>query len=125
MGLVSLATAVEGHERWLRAFQERFAWLVPHYLVYGFIAGVIFLGYESAHLWAFAVFAVPLFLMRKTQGASLGHTQKSARKLREAAEPIKTPNVSLGQATRLLKNPPTAAREPLSPPADAPAAHPP
>jgi len=59
-GLVSFATAVEGHERWSRAFQERFAWLVPHYLVYGFIAGVIFLGYESAHLWAFAVFAVPL-----------------------------------------------------------------
>ena len=103
MGLVSLATAVEGHERWLRAFQERFAWLVPHYLVYGFIAGVIFLGYESAHLWAFAVFAVPLFLMRKTQEAYLRHTQKSAQKLREAAETIQTQNVSLEQANRLLK----------------------
>jgi diguanylate cyclase (GGDEF)-like protein/putative nucleotidyltransferase with HDIG domain len=119
MGLVSLATAVEGHERWLRAFQERFAWLVPHYLVYGFIAVVIFLGYESAHLWAFAVFAVPLFLMRKTQEAYLRHTQKSAQKLREAAETIQTQNVSLEQANRLLKERSTAAMESLSATVDA------
>jgi putative nucleotidyltransferase with HDIG domain len=119
MGLVSLATAVEGHERWLRAFQERFAWLVPHYLVYGFIAGVIFLGYQSAHLWAFAVFAVPLFLMRKTQEAYLRHTQKSAQKLREAAETIQTQNVSLEQANRLLKERSTAAMESLSATVDA------
>jgi len=119
MGLVSLATAVEGHEPWRRAFQERFAWLVPHYLVYGFIAGVIFLGYESAHLWAFAVFAVPLFLMRKTQEAYLRHTQKSAQKLREAAETIQTQNVSLEQANRLLKERSTAAMESLSATVDA------
>jgi diguanylate cyclase (GGDEF)-like protein/putative nucleotidyltransferase with HDIG domain len=119
MGLVSLATAVEGHERWWRAFHERFAWLVPHYLVYGFIAGVIFLGYQSAHLWAFAVFAVPLFLMRKTQEAYLRHTQKSAQKLREAAETIQTQNVSLEQANRLLKERSTAAMESLSATVDA------
>jgi diguanylate cyclase (GGDEF)-like protein/putative nucleotidyltransferase with HDIG domain len=119
MGLVSLATAVEGHERWWRAFQERFAWLAPHYLVYGFIAGVIFLGYKSAHLWAFAVFAVPLFLMRKTQEAYLRHTQKSAQKLREAAETIQTQNVSLEQANRLLRERSTAAMESLSATVDA------
>jgi diguanylate cyclase (GGDEF)-like protein/putative nucleotidyltransferase with HDIG domain len=119
MGLVSLATAVEGHERWWRAFQERFAWLAPHYLVYGFIAGVIFLGYKSAHLWAFAVFAVPLFLMRKTQEAYLRHTQKSAQKLREAAETIQTQNVSLEYANRLLKERSTAAMESLSATVDA------
>src|SRR6185369_14625502 len=119
LGLVSLATAVEGHERWLRAFQERFAWLVPHYLVYGFIAGVIFLGYESAHLWAFAVFAVPLFLMRKTQEAYLRHTQKSAQKLRQAAETIQTQNISLERANRLLKERSTAAMESLSATVDA------
>jgi diguanylate cyclase (GGDEF)-like protein/putative nucleotidyltransferase with HDIG domain len=119
MGLVSLATAVEGHERWWQAFQERFAWLVPHYLVYGFIAGVIYLGYQSAHLWAFAVFAVPLFLMRKTQEAYLRHTQKSAQKLRQAAETIQTQNVSLEQANRLLKERSTAAMESLSATVDA------
>jgi diguanylate cyclase (GGDEF)-like protein/putative nucleotidyltransferase with HDIG domain len=119
MGLVSLATAVEGHERWWRAFHERFAWLAPHYLVYGFIAGVIYLGYQAAHLWALAVFAVPLFLMRKTQEAYLRHTQKSAQKLREAAETIQTQNVSLEQANRLLRERSTAAMESLSATVDA------
>jgi diguanylate cyclase (GGDEF)-like protein/putative nucleotidyltransferase with HDIG domain len=119
MGLVSLATAVEGHERWWRAFQERFAWLAPHYLVYGFIAAVIYLGYQTAHLWALAVFAVPLFLMRNTQEAYLRHTQKSAQKLREAANTIQTQNVSLEQANRLLKERSTAAMESLSATVDA------
>ena len=119
MGLVSLATAVEGHERWWRAFQERFAWLAPHYLVYGFIGAVIYLGYQAAHLWALAVFAVPLFLMRKTQEAYLKHTQKSAQKLREAAETIQTQNVSLEQANRLLRERSTAAMESLSATVDA------
>jgi diguanylate cyclase (GGDEF)-like protein/putative nucleotidyltransferase with HDIG domain len=119
MGLVSLATAVEGHERWWRAFNERFAWLAPHYLVYGFIAAVIYLGYQTAHLWALAVFAVPLFLMRKTQEAYLRHTQKSAQKLRAAAETIQTQNVSLEQANRLLRERSTAAMESLSATVDA------
>jgi diguanylate cyclase (GGDEF)-like protein len=32
-GLVSFALAIEGHERWWRAWQERFAWLAPHWVV--------------------------------------------------------------------------------------------
>src|SRR5256884_2677133 len=64
MGLVSLATAVQGHERWWPAVQERFAWLAPHYLVYGVIAAVIYLGYQTAQLWALAVVAGPLLPIR-------------------------------------------------------------
>ena len=119
MGLISLAVAVEGHERWRRAFQERFAWLAPHYVVYGFIGSVIFIGYHAVHLVAFAVFALPLLLMRKTQEAYLRHTQRSAQKLREAAETIQTQNVSLEQANRLLRERSTAAMESLSATVDA------
>ena len=67
MGLVSIALALEGHERSWAVFKERFAWLLPHYLVYGFIGGVMALAYEAVSLLALAVFAVPLLLMRKTQ----------------------------------------------------------
>jgi len=119
MGLVSLALAVEGHERWRRVFQERFAWLLPHYVVYGFIGGVMALAYEAVGLVGLAVFAVPLLLMRKTQEAYLKHTQKSAQKLRQAAETIQSQNVSLEQANRLLKERSTAAMESLSATVDA------
>jgi diguanylate cyclase (GGDEF)-like protein/putative nucleotidyltransferase with HDIG domain len=119
MGLLSLALALEGHERWWRVFRERFAWLLPHYVAYGFIGGVIAIGYQSVGLYALAVFAVPLLLMRKTQEAYLAHTQRSAQKLREAAETIQTQNVSLEQANRLLKERSTAAMESLSATVDA------
>ena len=118
-GLLSFALAVEGHERWWRAWHERFAWLTLHYLVYGFIGGVIAVGYGPLRLYALAVFAVPLLLMRKTQEAYLRHTQRSAQKLREAAETIQTQNISLEQANRLLKERSTAAMESLSATVDA------
>jgi diguanylate cyclase (GGDEF)-like protein/putative nucleotidyltransferase with HDIG domain len=119
MGLVSVALALEGHERWWAVFKERFAWLLPHYLVYGFIGGVMALAYEAVTLLALAVFAVPLLLMRKTQEAYLKHTQRSAQKLRQAAETIQTQNVSLEQANKLLKERSTAAMESLSATVDA------
>jgi diguanylate cyclase (GGDEF)-like protein/putative nucleotidyltransferase with HDIG domain len=119
MGLVSLALAMEGHERWLNVFKERFAWLWMHYVVYGFVAGVMAVAYDAASLWGLAVFAVPLLLMRKTQEAYLAHTQRSAQKLREAAETIRSQNVSLEQANRLLRERSTAAMESLSATVDA------
>jgi diguanylate cyclase (GGDEF)-like protein/putative nucleotidyltransferase with HDIG domain len=119
MGLVSVALGLEGHERWWAVFKERFAWLLPHYLVYGFIGGVMALAYEAVKLLALAVFAVPLLLMRKTQEAYLKHTQRSAQKLRQAAETIQSQNVSLEQANKLLKARSTAAMESLSATVDA------
>jgi diguanylate cyclase (GGDEF)-like protein/putative nucleotidyltransferase with HDIG domain len=119
MGLLSLVIALEGHERWWSVFRERFAWLLPHYIVYGFIGGVMALAYEAVNLLALAVFAVPLLLMRKTQEAYLKHTQRSAQKLREAAETIQTQNVSLELANKLLRERSTAAMESLSATVDA------
>ena len=119
MSLISLASAIEGHESPWRVFHERFAWLLPHYLVYGFIGAVIALAYNAVGLYALAVFAVPLLLMRKTQEAYLKHTQKSALKLREAADTIQSQNVSLEQANRLLRERSTAAMESLSATVDA------
>ncbi|MFL5951036.1 MAG: diguanylate cyclase [Gaiellaceae bacterium] len=119
MGLVSLALALQGHERWWSVFREQFAWLLPHYVVYGFIGGVMALAYEAVNLLALAVFAVPLLLMRKTQEAYLKHTHRSAQKLREAAETIQTQNVSLEMANKLLRERSTAAMESLSATVDA------
>ncbi|MBA2567867.1 MAG: diguanylate cyclase [Actinobacteria bacterium] len=118
-GLTSLAMAMEGHQRWWAAWHERFAWLAPHWVVYGFVGGVMAIAYHAAGLYALAVFAVPLLLMRRTQETYLRHTQKSAQKLREAAETIQTQNVSLERANKLLKERSTAAMESLSATVDA------
>jgi diguanylate cyclase (GGDEF)-like protein/putative nucleotidyltransferase with HDIG domain len=119
MGLLSFASGVEGHESPWAVFHERFAWLLPHYVVYGFIGAVMGIGYDAVGLYGLAVFAVPLLLMRKTQEAYLKHTQRSAQKLREAAETIQSQNVSLEQANKLLRERSTAAMESLSATVDA------
>jgi diguanylate cyclase (GGDEF)-like protein/putative nucleotidyltransferase with HDIG domain len=118
-GLLSLAVAVEGHLDPWRAWRERFIWLLTHYLMYGLIAGVIFEAYQAIGVWALVVFVLPLLLMRKTQEAYLRHTERSAKKLREAAETIQSQNISLEQVNRELKERSTAAMESLSATVDA------
>jgi diguanylate cyclase (GGDEF)-like protein/putative nucleotidyltransferase with HDIG domain len=117
--LVSVSSAVEGHERPWSVFHERFSWLLPHYLVYGFIGSMMALAYHAVGLYALAVFAMPLLLMRRTQEAYLKHTQRSTKRLREASETIHAQNVSLEQANKLLRERSTAAMASLSATVDA------
>ena len=118
-GLLSGAMALEGHDRWRPVWTERFSWLLPHYVAFGAVGGAIALAYEAIDLYGLAVFVLPLLLMRKTMSAYLGHTEKSTKKLREAAETIRSQNISLEQANRLLKERSTAAMESLSATVDA------
>ncbi len=118
-GLLSLAIAVEGRENPWRAWRERFGWLLLHYVVYGVIGAVIYEAYEPIGVWALVVFVLPLLLMRKTQETYLRHTERSTRKLRQAAETIQSQNVSLEQVNRQLKERSTAAMESLSATVDA------
>ena len=108
-GLLSVAISMEGHEPVRRVWHERFAWLATHWIVYGFVGGVMAIAYHAAGLYALAVFAVPLLLMRKTQEAYLAHTRRSAQKLRAAAETIQSQNVSLREGQ------PAPARAPRRP----------
>jgi diguanylate cyclase (GGDEF)-like protein/putative nucleotidyltransferase with HDIG domain len=119
MGLLSLALGLEGRERPLRVWHERFMWLLPHYAVFGFFAGVVAIAYHAVGILALGVAVLPLLLMRKTQAAYLAHTERSSKQLREAAETIHDQNVSLEQANRLLRERSTAAMESLSATVDA------
>jgi diguanylate cyclase (GGDEF)-like protein/putative nucleotidyltransferase with HDIG domain len=118
-GLLAGAMALEGHDSWRRLWTERFSWLLPHYVAFGAVGGAIALAYGAIGLIGLAVFVLPLLLMRKTMAAYLGHTEKSTKKLREAAETIHNQNVSLEQANRLLKERSTAAMQSLSATVDA------
>jgi len=118
-GLLSLAVTVEGHDRWLHVWRERFSWLLPHYLGFGLVGGVMAIAYDAAGLYAIAVAVVPLVLMRKAQASYLDSAQRSAKKLREAAGVINEQNASLEEANRLLRERSTAAMESLAATVDA------
>jgi diguanylate cyclase (GGDEF)-like protein/putative nucleotidyltransferase with HDIG domain len=118
-GLLAMALALESRQGWWALWRDRFSWMTGHYLVYGAVAAAMVIGYQSMHAYALLVFALPLVLIRRTQEAYLDHTQGSQRKLRKAAETIKTQNVSLAEANRLLRDRSTAAMESLSATVDA------
>jgi diguanylate cyclase (GGDEF)-like protein/putative nucleotidyltransferase with HDIG domain len=112
-GLLSVALALETRSRGWSVWRERFAWLMPHYLVYGLIGGAIALGYAALGTYAIVVFAIPLVLMRRTQAAYLAHTRRSLEKLGDAAATIQRQNSSLEQANRQLQERSLAAMESL------------
>jgi diguanylate cyclase (GGDEF)-like protein/putative nucleotidyltransferase with HDIG domain len=118
-GLTSAAMALEGHNSWRRVWKERFSWLFPHYFAFGAVGAAIALAYNAIGVFGLVIFVLPLLLMRKTMAAYLGHTERSTKQLRQAAQTIKTQNVSLEQANRLLRERSTAAMESLSATVDA------
>jgi diguanylate cyclase (GGDEF)-like protein/putative nucleotidyltransferase with HDIG domain len=117
--LLSLAAAPElGRSPWT-ILLDRCVWLLPHFLVYGFVAAIVAVAYASAGVWALLLFAAPLLLLRRTQEAYLRQSERSSEKLSRAAETIRLQNVSLEEANRLLRERTTAAMESLSATVDA------
>jgi diguanylate cyclase (GGDEF)-like protein len=119
IGMLATAIALETSERWLDTFRARFAWLLPHYLVYGVVGAMITVAYDVAGVLALFVFAVPLILVRKAQLDYIDHTEESVRQLRDAAETIELQNESLTRANVLLRDRATEAMESLAAAVDA------
>ena len=119
IGMLVTAISLETSERWLDTFRARFAWLFPHYLVYGVVGAMITEAYDVAGVLALFVFAVPLILVRKAQLDYIAHTEESVRRLRDAAETIELQNESLTRANLLLRDRATEAMESLAAAVDA------
>ncbi len=118
-GLLAGIVSLEDGERADVVWRDRFLWLFPHYVAYGFVGAVVAIAYETAHLYALAVFAVPLVLMRASQQSYLRHSAENAEQLREAAQTIRLQNVSLEQANSLLRERSMSALEGLTATVDA------
>jgi diguanylate cyclase (GGDEF)-like protein/putative nucleotidyltransferase with HDIG domain len=113
-GILGLALALERNESWWPAWRERFAWLIPHYAVYGFVAAVAAVAYRHAGFYALVAFGVALLAIRRTQEAVVTHARRNAENLRRAAEMIQIQGVSLQRVNRLLKQRSTSAMESLA-----------
>ena len=117
--LLSTAAALEGRSPVLCVWRERCLSLAPYHLAFGAVAGAMVVAYQAAGVYAFAMFALPLVLMRTAMAAYLEHTRRSTEKLREEADTIQRQNESLEQANRLLRERSTQAMESLSAAVDA------
>lgn len=119
VGLMTVVVSLETGERWRQIVRGRFAWLLPHYLVYGVVGAMVAVAYANMGVLALVVFALPLLLMRKAQLDYIAHTEDSVRRLREAAETIEAQNARLVRANALLRDRATEAMESLAAAVDA------
>ena len=117
--LLSFAISAEDGRSEVVVWRENFAWLVPHYLAYGFVGAVIAIAYVDIRIYALAVFLVPLVLMRATQVGQLRASRENTAHLEDANRTIHRQNVSLEQANRLLRSRSTDALEGLAATVDA------
>ena len=118
-GLLTAAITLEGHERPIEVWRDRFLWLLPQYIAFGAVAQAVAHAYFAIGLAGLAVFALPLLLMRSSMAAYLTHTARSSERLREAAETIREQNAVLEQANTALRERSLAAMESLSATVDA------
>ncbi len=116
---LTVAIALEEGKPGRVVWRQNFAWLLPHYLAYGLVGAIVAIAYEQVHVYALAVFLVPLVLMRATQVGQLRASRESAARLQDAASTIHRQNVSLEEANRLLRSRSTEALEGLSATVDA------
>ncbi len=117
--LLSFVIAAEEGAPRMTVWKQNFAWLLPHYLAYGSVGAIVAIAYEQVHLYALAVFLVPLVLMRATQVGQLRISRESEARLQDAASTIHRQNISLEEANRLLRERSTEALEGLSATVDA------
>jgi diguanylate cyclase (GGDEF)-like protein/putative nucleotidyltransferase with HDIG domain len=113
LGLDSSGRALETGEPWWALWRER-ASLLAHYVVYGFVGGVLAISYDAAGLYALAVAAVPLILLRRTQAVYVDHRARAEVELHEAMLTIESQGESLGKARTLIDQRTDAAVASLS-----------
>jgi diguanylate cyclase (GGDEF)-like protein/putative nucleotidyltransferase with HDIG domain len=115
-----VALAVQASKaRWQAIWRERVAWLLTHHVVYGAFGAAMILGYRAVGVYGLLVFVLPLVLVRQTQAHHVGHAQRTAGQLRDAAQTIREQNVSLELANRLLRERSAATMESLTATVDA------
>jgi putative nucleotidyltransferase with HDIG domain len=114
LGVFGIAAATEGREPWWNRFWGRFAWLVPYYGAYGFVAAVMALAYHRADAYALAAFAVPLLAVRGTQSIFVRQAESNAESLRNASDWIQAQATSLERVNSVLRQRTRAAMESLS-----------
>ena len=93
--LLALVMALSEGTSPLAAWRERLAWLWPHYVGFGLLAGTFTLSERELGPWAFAVFGLPLFMMWVAEKQYVDRSRESVAELREKNEEMERANVRL------------------------------
>ena len=79
----------------LQTFREGFAWLWPHYLAFGLLAGGLVLAEQDIGGYAFVLFAMPLVMLWLGEQQYINRSRSSVDELRAKHDELQSANDSL------------------------------
>jgi putative nucleotidyltransferase with HDIG domain len=85
----------------LPVWRERLAWMAPHYLVFGLVAGTFVITEDYLGLYTFAIFGLPVVTLWIAEKQYLDRSRANVTELREANDELKTANTRM---RRLLED---------------------
>ncbi len=85
----------------LSVWRERLAWMAPHYLVFGLLAGTFVIAEDYLWLYTFAIFGFPVVTLWIAEKQYLDRSRANVTELREANDELKTANTRM---RRLLED---------------------
>ena len=85
----------------ISVWQERLAWMVPHYLVFGLIAGTFVIAEEHLGLYTFAIFGLPVITLWIAEKQYLDRSRANVTELREKNDELEAANARM---RRLLED---------------------
>jgi len=81
--LVATGMSISLQQKFLRVWEEQFAWLAPFYVGIGFMTYALMFGYHFAYVLGMMVMVVPLVLLRFSQKQAIDRTRAMVAELRE------------------------------------------
>jgi diguanylate cyclase (GGDEF)-like protein/putative nucleotidyltransferase with HDIG domain len=95
MSLLSIVMGLAAGRHPLSAWQEGLAWLWPHYVGFGVLAGTLVICEQQLGVYAFAIFAIPFAMLWVAQKQYLDRSRTSVAELRRSHDELETANRQL------------------------------
>ncbi|MDE3094623.1 MAG: HD-GYP domain-containing protein [Chloroflexota bacterium] len=96
--LVTLIIAATSSDPVRTIWREKFAWLVPHFILLGFLAFVLTVAYDGFGLYGLLGFVAPALMMRFTMKQYVDRTERTVRELHEKNARIEVLGAELREA---------------------------
>lgn len=90
MSLLSIVMGLSDARGPLAQWREGLAWLAPHYLAFGTLAGTLLFAEQRLGAYAMVVFGVPVAALWVAQKQYLDHSRKSVEELRSNADQLRS-----------------------------------
>jgi diguanylate cyclase (GGDEF)-like protein/putative nucleotidyltransferase with HDIG domain len=93
--LLAIVMSLAEGRRPLAVWRERLAWMVPHYVAFGLLAGTFVISEQALGLYVFAVFGLPLLMLWIAEKQYLDRSRATVTELRMSNDELEAANARL------------------------------